>query len=437
MIEGSEVDFILAVVIALLGGVLVGLERERAQYSRGGAESKPGSIPGMRSFGLLSIYGAVTAYASRVLAPGSPGGSAVLPVSIAAFTVIVAIHSYTRMVKQRVLGVTTYIVMLVTFFIGFLAGYGKLIESASLSVLVTLVLALKYPAERLAQALNYKELLAMLEVAALALVAGPIVRTYSVEAGADIIFKVYAFFTIVLLISFTSYAAARVWGAKGIVYAAALGSLVNSEATISSITGLVGEIGDSRLRRTLLSTLTPIVIAVLQARAALLMALAVYIFEGSLPRLVVLASAALASTSLLIASIATRAGTPSAASLRIESPLSWKAAAKSALAYLILTVAFTSLPEGTGQSVTLLLAVLGGLVNATATILSLATTLSTIGICTATTAMLLSIASATANKILYAETGRLQAGEARLILYWSLGASLLPAALAGLVTALC
>jgi len=279
-------EFILNALIALLGGTLIGLERERAQIA--GSEAKTGSIPGMRSFGVLAVYGAVVAYAAGA------ADSLLVAASLAAFTLLLGFHAYTRMVKQGVLGVTTYIVMLATFFMGVLAGLGLRIESAALSVIITLVLALKRPAERLAKALRYDELLAMLEVAAIALVLGPIIRAYSQAYGADIIFKVYAFFTIVLLLSLASYAAARLWGARGILYAAALGSLVNSEATISSVTSIVGELADPEVRRRLLRLLIPTIIAVLQVRASMLMVLAAYIFTGTIPAEVAYAASLIA-----------------------------------------------------------------------------------------------------------------------------------------------
>jgi len=426
-------DFVLNMLIALLGGVLVGLERERAQLA--GLEGrKRGSIPGMRSFGILSIYGAVVAYASSILAPMVEGGWLILPVSLAVLSLYIGIHAYARIVKQKVLGITTYIVLLVTFFIGFLAGLGLRIEAVSLSVLVTLVLSLKHPAEKLAAALSYNELLAMLEVGAVALILGPVIKAYSEAAGFDLAYKVYVFFTVVLLISFVSYAAARIWGAKGIIYAAGLGSLVNSEATISSLTSIISNLSDPEARRAILERAVPLVIAVLQAKSAVLVVVALYIFSGTLPVEAVVASAALTLVAILVAFLVAREPGLQGPAITVKSPLSWSSAAKSALAYMILTGAFTLLAKtGGGGIVTILLAALGGLVNATATILSLATTLPQVGACTGLTGMLVAIASATVNKLLYARTGHLDRREYMLIVYWSLTMALVPLALAVLV----
>ncbi len=435
----SVADFLINTLIALLGGVLIGLERERAQLS-GSTVDKRSSIPGMRSFGLLSVYGAITSYVGSSLASGISGGPALVPMALAALLVIVVVHSYARMVKQRVLGVTTYIVMLIAYFVGFLAGLGLRIESASLSVLVTLVLALKDPAERLAAAIRYNELLAMLEVAAVALILGPVIRAYSLESGLSIVYKVYIFFTIVLLVSFASYAAARLWGEKGILYAAALGSLVNSEATISGITGVVGELQDEESRTRTLRTTVPVILAVLQARAALLAVAALYIFTGQVPSEALATALALVLLGTLITMMSTR-GMESRylGPLEIQSPLSWTMAARSALAYTILTILFTITPlKGvTGSIAVLALSAIGGLVNATATILSLATTFETIGHCTALVAIYLAITTASLNKVLYADTTRLSKKEYLIVVRWSIFMSTAPLLMSVLVYATC
>lgn len=433
-------DFVIDVIIALLGGALIGLERERAQLKPSKASPKTSTMPGMRSFGLLSIYGAVAGYISQNLAVELYGGSFILPLSFLALILIVVVHAYTRMVKQRVLGMTTYLVMFITFLVGFLAGLGLLLESASLSVIVTLVLALKYPAERLASEISYGEILAMLEVAAISLVIGPIVHSYSQESGLDIIYKVYVFFAIVLLLSFISYAAAKIWGGKGILYAAGLGSLVNSEATIGGITLLIGEIEDKRLRKNLLSAAVKIILAVLQIRAASLILIALYIFTGTISTVAAMATLILILVHLAISLGRVKLeGESEKRIITLKSPLSWSLALKSAFAYLLLTITFQLI--GRFQNLlpldiaTLGISALGGLVNATATILSLATVYGEIPARLALSGMFLSIATASLNKILYADMSKLSRDEASLILRWSIIESLFPLILSILIYA--
>jgi len=299
--QAAGADFVIDIIIALLGGVLIGLERERAQLRPDKEPSKTATMPGMRSFGLLSMYGATVAYFAKYLAGGLSGGSTILPIAFSSFALIVIVHAYARMVKQRVLGITTYLVMLITFLVGFLAGLGLHLESASLSVLVTLILALKYPAERMAASISYSEMLALLEVAAISLVVGPIVKSYAEAQNVEILYKVYIFFTIILTISFISYVAARVWGSKGLLYAAALGSLVNSEATISSVTSIISKLQDKALRSKLLSATTRIILSILQVKSAALVIVAFYLFAENIPVEAILAAGILTLADIIAA----------------------------------------------------------------------------------------------------------------------------------------
>lgn len=440
MMTVTGADFVIDVIIALLGGVLIGLERERAQIKPGATSLKSSTMPGMRSFGLLSVYGAITAYISKFLAGDIYGGDVLLPIAFLSLMLVIVIHAYARMVKQRVLGITTYLVIFIAFIVGFLAGLGLHLEAASLSVIVTLVLALKHPAERLAAEISYNEMLAMLEVAAISLVIGPIVKSYSSQTGFEIIYKVYVFFAIVLILSFISYAAAKIWGGRGLLYASGLGSLVNSEATIGGVTTLIGELDSREARREYLSASVRIILAVLQVRAAALVIIALYIFTGGIDYTSVLATAILVLIHFGISFGPMRQSQFDAKPVfHVKSPLSWSLAVKSALAYLLLTLTFQLISEAQGvlplSLATLGVAALGGLVNATATILSLATVYGSIPVNLALSGMFLSIATASLNKILYANTAKLLPDEIRLIVRWSIIVSMFPLFLSAVIYA--
>lgn len=424
MAEAESSVFMVRMLVGLLGGILIGLERERAQTTR--RTGKSGSVPGMRTFGLLSLYGAMASYIG-----GSLGGGGLLFLAVALVPILafVMLYAYTRMLKQKILGITTYIVMLNTFLIGALAGVGMILESVSISVLVTLILALKTPAERIAASIEYRELIAMLEVAALFLIIGPIVSTMPPLMGFLDVMKAYLFFSMVIALSFTSYVAARIWGAKGLVYSALLGSLVNSEAMMSTITRAVSGL-QGAVRRTLLSTLVPVVIGVMQVKASILILAALYLFGGQDALRGATLVAPLAAFSMIVVYLSYMRGTPEGLRIAVESPLSWGTAAKSAVAYLLLTLASTLIAKTGASQTLLLLGLVGGLVNATATILGIASVIGNVGICTAMSSMLLAVASATLNKPLYADYSGLGEGERRLLWAWSLGLSLAPLLLA-------
>ena len=401
-------DFLLRMITGLLGGVLIGLERERAQLS--GVKPrrrKESSIPGLRSFGLISLFGALSSYIASEFRELVAGAETLMPLALASLLLFVAFYAYIRMVKQEILGVTTYIVMLLAFLVGVLAGIGFILEAASTSVLVTMILALKSPAVRLAQSIEYRELLAILEVAAVFLVIGPIVLRLSEIAGFSSLYKIYLFFALVLALSLTSYIMARAWGIKGLAYAAILGSLVNSEAMIGSVTQSIKSLKEGPGRASLLGRLTAIIISVMQARSSVIALIALYIFTGY----DVISSIALYLLGLLLVSIVILGSLSSiggegmdiSKSLAIASPISWGTAARAAVAYAVLTLAANIIAGRGLETAIAVIGLVGGLVNATATILSVASVASILDPCIVAVSILGAIFAASLNKVFYAD----------------------------------
>ena len=413
-VEASE--FMTRMLIGVLGGALIGLERERAQRI---SARKKGNVPGMRTFGLISLYSSTLSYMSMEII----GDSSLLVVGTIAIIILVYMYAYARMYKLGVYGITTYIVFLNTIIVGALAGAGLVLESGALSILVTLILALKTPAMRIAERIRYEELLAMLEVAALFVIIGPIVQQYSKHIEFIDVFKIYIFFTIVLGLSFTSYIAARILGARGFVYAAILGSLVNSEAVVASVTRLIADMGEEFKRR-LLNAIIPLIISMMQIKTIALSLIAVYLFSGAGEPYYINYLGLIAVIDLAIIAWSWRQSHYNI-DISVETPLSWSSAVRAALAYMMLTIG-TKLLASLGIPQThIIIGILGGLANATATILSLASTIGDIGLCNAMAGMTLSIATATLNKMLYADTGSL--GDSyRIVVFWSILLSIPP-----------
>lgn len=419
-------DILVRLLVALLGGALIGLERERARLpTRSEVRSGKADIPGLRSFGLLSLYGGTMGVIAS-LAPSLGGGSTVVvALGIAGFLGLYVTYLYSRLIIEGQTGLTTFIVMLLAFIIGFIAGAGLLIESASLSIVVTLVLSLKSPVERLVKAISYEELLALLEVSTLALVIGPILRALNpVIFGIDL-FKVYVFFVIVLALSFTSYTASRLAGTKGLEYASLLGGIVNSEAAIGAISRIASGIDDEGTRSRLVDVTSALIISSMELRAILLLIAALYLFAG--PYVAEDASpylALIAVPALITAILMYKSGLPQA-SLRIESPISVGIAVRAALAYLTLTIAVKATAKAAGV-LSLAIAGLGGLVNAGAAILGLTSAYGDLGLEYVVAGSALAIAMASINKMIYADMTRLGRLASRPIIKWSLLLSVPP-----------
>ena len=433
MVESSVgyTEFVLRVLVATLAGVLIGIERERMQLGR--PEARARSIPGVRSFGLISIYGCLAALTSTIIAGGDGVvWSVVFTASTLGLAIFLLMYIYTTMSARRAPGITTYMVILVAYMTGALAGVGRLMEATSIGVLATLLLALKSPAVALARAISYEELIAIMEVAVLALIVGPLVAAYAPLVPWIDVYRVYLFFLLVLALSLASYGAARIWGVRGLVYGVTLGSMVNSEATIASATRLLGTLPEGDARVKAVRVTTPLIIGVMQARASILALVSIALFAGprDLLEAAPLALLALVSSAVAAASFA-RGVSLGVEPITVRSPLSWYTAVKAALTYtaLILASKMLELLQAPGPAY-IPLAVLGGFANATATIIGLASVLPSLGVVSVSALTLIAIASATLNKIVYSDREALGGESFKLVVYMSLAMSLVPLALA-------
>ncbi len=217
-------EFMVRFAAAVLAGALVGLERERARLR----SSRSKELPGLRSFGLLSAYGAITGYVYE------RGFVAWAGVALTTGIICVALlYTAYRLLVQRVGGVTTPIVMLLVYSLGLAAGLGYVTESVAASAVITLLLALKTPVARLVRAVSYEELLAIFELALFYLALAPLVYNLNITLAGVRLSVIYTFFLLVLSVSFIGYLAWRA-GASAELYAF-LGGLVNSEATVAII----------------------------------------------------------------------------------------------------------------------------------------------------------------------------------------------------------
>ncbi len=425
MIENAATtgEIIIRLLIALLGGSLIGLERERARFPETAKD-----VPGLRTFGLLAMYGSLLGIVSSSNVNMHIQGLllAVIVFSGAlGYLTLYIIYVYQRLIKKGYTGLTTFIVMLLTFIIGFFSGIGYIIESAGASILVTLVLSLKGPIERVVLSISYNELISLLEISTLALVVGPIISAmHLVVFGIDI-FKVYIFFVIILTLSFISYLASKVAGTKGFKIASILSGLVNSEAAISASSEIVSSISDEEKRASYAGTAAALIISSMEARTVPLILIAIYIFTSanlSLRDLVLLLIPLVPP--LLVILLAIKKELP-VEGFHPQSPLSFKTALKTVIAYLVLTFTI-KLTSFLGENLSILVAAIGGLANAGASILGLASSYPQIPLAKIIAGSLLSMSAASINKIIYADVSLLGKKAWIRILMWSLMLSLTP-----------
>ncbi|MEB3756627.1 MAG: DUF4010 domain-containing protein [Desulfurococcales archaeon] len=409
-------EFTARILIAFFAGALIGLERERTRIKN----QKKYDLPGLRSFGLASIFGGITSYLT--IHPYGLNGNIIVIMGTIGFMIVFTFYIIHRMIILKLSGITTYLTLLIAYLLGIMSGLGLLVEAVSASILTTFVLAIKYPSRKLISELSYNEFIALLEVGTLSLILGPIIYSLNVTFLGLSVFKVYIFFMVVLLISLFSYFLVKVFGTVGLETSAILGSLVNSEATIASITSILDKIEDEILWSRLLRLSTLMVISTLHVKSAILALVAVYTFLSTklatgliLPVLI----ATLPAVVILIILSLKHEKTLGPGKFAVESPLNWGSALKTAIAYSILTLT-VYLVSNTYKEFLPVVAFLGGLVNATATIFSLTAYASSLPLSLVAGSMLLSIASATLNKVFYLSDKTYRTGKWKMVFLTSL-----------------
>ena len=424
VIEPAKIsgELILRLLIALLSGALIGLERERARLPVSVKD-----VPGLRTSGLVSTYGALLGILSSLNQKPLPKMFLITITSSGAlgFLILYFIYLYQRAIKRGYTGLTTFIVMLLTFIIGYLSGIGLIIEAISTSILVTLILSLKAPIEKLIESISYNELLSLLEVSTLAIVIGPIIYAFNIKVLGIDLFKVYIFFVIVLSLSFLSYIASKLGGTKGFKLASVLSGLVSSEAAIGASSEIISVISNEKDKVKYASIASSLIISAMELKTLSLTIIAIYIFTGlSMSPKDLLTILLSIIPPLLVLLISMEKELP-VEGFNPQSPLALRPAIKTALAYFGLTFA-VKIASFVGGNISVFIAAIGGLANATASILGLASSYPQLSIIKIIAGSLLSIATASLNKIIYADSSLMGKKAWRSVMLWSILLAVVP-----------
>ena len=406
MEQVTSVTVLERVIVALLSGMLIGIEREKARVaaltqrrkrSRIGVEELVvKEFPGLRTFSLLAVYSALVGV---FIDAGTISGIEA-SLLILGFVLVVSIFAAYRLLVTRIAGITTVIVMMVDFVIGLLAGLGYILIAASIAVLTTFVLAIKLPAERFVGRISYEELLWALELGVILMVIGPFFVSSSLRFYGISLKSLYLFFVLVLLTSYIGYIAAKIKGSEGFAYAALFGGIANSEATLSALLS----IATGEIRRVVAFDVTILTNTAMLLRNGFIAFIVVYLVSNGViaPKVALSLFLAFAISSLPILYswqrlVSLRTEQPL---VQIENPLRFSTALKMTMFYLVM--AFTAyLLRHIGSFGLALVVVIGGFVSSSATILAL-TALQ--GLSASTIAFLAVIATAASvlNKLLYA-----------------------------------
>ncbi len=210
------------IIIGFVVGAIIGLER---QFT---AEELGERMPGVRTFGLISLLGTI----SVIIATRYAFHEALILGAI--FTIIlITLYSFFRfMYYVKDTGVTTSVALGFSFFLGVLIGYDEIVLGITLSVFVTFILAIKKTVTDMLKNLEYQEIKSALNIGILSLLLMPLIPDMPDPIFNIINVRIFFFFLIlVLFLGFLAYMALKKLGpTQGLITFSIMGSIINSEA---------------------------------------------------------------------------------------------------------------------------------------------------------------------------------------------------------------
>ncbi len=343
-------------LVAMLVGFLVGLDRERAE-----ARKEHALFAGVRTFPLIALAGAIPMLLEERIGPA---------LLVATFVAIaaVALVSYVRTSAGGRIGATTEVAALATFLLGALAGAGELVVAGAAGVTLAVLLVGKPRLEAFSNALTTEEIVAALELAVITVIVLPLLpdRGYGPWQALNPR-EIWIVVVLVSALSFVGFVAVRVLGSgRGMALTGAVGGLVSSTA----ITISMAERSHAGAARPAAASAAVLASAIMCVRMAVL---AGAVDLGILPRLLpVLAVMALVGGAAAWLVGRGRAGRTPSAEGTLTNPFSLRAALTFAAVYALVTLAVRAAHEHLGPSGIYLVSALSATVTVDAPTVALA-----------------------------------------------------------------
>lgn len=213
--------------VALLLGILLGIERERRKDPQLG-------FAGVRTIALIALTGAVSSWAGAAF--GLPW---LAPAAFAAIALLV-LGSYVVTALRGTVGITTEVTALIAFLLGVVCERGEMAIAGAVAVTVALVLVLKEWSHALAKKLEPADISATLQFAIVTVIVLPLVPDKSYGPPPFDVLNPYRIWLMVALISaldFVSWILVKIVGREhGIGLTGLLGGLASSTAATLSFT---------------------------------------------------------------------------------------------------------------------------------------------------------------------------------------------------------
>jgi uncharacterized membrane protein (DUF4010 family) len=227
-------DLIIKALLGFVVGALIGLERQK--------KLEAARTAGVRTFGLHSLLGAMTAYISIEI-----GNLIILVYGVVISGILVAMQIYYKLFRTMGKGLTTPLVFSISFVLGVLVGYdvpaagepfGVLsVFAMTVSFLVFLILSFKEELAHAVEVITRDEMISAVELGVIILFVWPLMpATIQIGTISFPAFQTYLLIVILLTVKFANYILVKKYKDRGIYFFGVFGGLANSEATVSTVT---------------------------------------------------------------------------------------------------------------------------------------------------------------------------------------------------------
>jgi uncharacterized membrane protein (DUF4010 family) len=386
MIEIPEL--LTAVAVALATGALIGLERERTPERK---------FAGLRTLALLCGAGPVVVELARL---GALPALVVLYLALV-IGIALAIAGIRFAIRGAAVGFTTSVTVFLVGLLGLLIGYGRFTESAAIAIATVLLLSERDRLHGYVDTLTDRELRDSLKLGALVFVLYPILPGEALDPfGVLVLREVLVFAIFVLLIEFSSYLMmGTVGGSKGLALTGLLAGGANSFAAAGVLARLADRSRDALPAASFALMLATLAMIVRNVGIAAVLAVGLI---GTLWQPALVLSGLTAAASLLLwydGESVEEFG------IDVDSPFSFRSAAKFSLAYVAILLVSVGAAELFGGAGLVATALAGGLVSSAAVSVTAATVFNggTVAAEPATAMVVLGIVASLASKIALVE----------------------------------
>jgi len=218
---GVDLIVLQQLAIAFGLGLLLGLQRERAESS----------IGGIRTFPLIALFGTVCALLGKTF------GGWVVAAGLVALVAIVVYSNFAKLKSGDVdPGMTTEVAALLLYGLGAYVVIGSMIIAVVIGGTMAVLLQFKKPLHALAGAIGERDMRAIMQFVLLSLVILPVLPHQDFGPyGVWNPFQIWLMVVLIVGISLTGYIAYKFLGSRrGTLLAGILGGLISSTATTVS-----------------------------------------------------------------------------------------------------------------------------------------------------------------------------------------------------------